>query len=111
MAKFSCGDTVLNIVTQQKGVVCKVCPPARGRQLYRVRYNESLKTCLEQNLDGFFEIENPFERVRKGIFGNRDQFVLVNTTYKINNSNNNTISSPMRSVSVRLLRPGIYFSN
>ena len=93
MAKFSCGDTVLNIVTQQKGVVCEVCPPARGRQLYRVRYNESLETCLEQNLDGFFEIENPFERVRKGIFGNRDQFVLVNTTYKINNSNNNTISS------------------
>lgn len=93
MAKFSCGDTVLNIVTQQKGVVCEVCPPARGRQLYRVRYNDSLETCLEQNLDGFFEIENPFERVRKGIFGNRDQFVLVNTTYKINNSNNNTISS------------------
>ena len=93
MAKFSCGDTVLNIVTQQKGVVCEVCPPTRGRQLYRVRYNESLETCLEQNLDGFFEIENPFERVRKGIFGNRDQFVLVNTTYKINNSNNNTISS------------------
>lgn len=93
MAKFSCGDTVLNIVTQQKGVVCEVCSPARGRQLYRVRYNESLETCLEQNLDGFFEIENPFERVRKGIFGNRDQFVLVNTTYKINNSNNNTISS------------------
>lgn len=93
MAKFSCGDTVLNIVTQQKGVVCEVCPPARGRQLYRVRYNESLETCLEQNLDGFFEIENPFERVRKGIFGTRDQFMLVNTTYKINNSNNNTISS------------------
>lgn len=93
MAKFACGDTVLNIVTQQKGVVCEVCPPARGRQLYRVRYNDSLEACLEQNLEGFFEIENPFERVRKGIFGNRDQFVLVNTTYKINNSNNNTISS------------------
>ena len=45
MAKFSCGDTVINIVTQQKGVVCEVCPPARGRQLYRVRYNESLETC------------------------------------------------------------------
>lgn len=93
MAKFSCGDIVLNVVTQQKGVVCDVCPPARGRQLYRVRYDESLETCLEQNLDGFFEIENPFERVRKGIYGNRDQFVLVNTTYKICNSNNNTISS------------------
>lgn len=93
MARFTCGDTVINVVTQQKGVVCEVCPPARGRQLYRVRYDDSLETCLEQNLDCFFEIENPFERVQKGIFGNRDQFVLVNTTYKINNSNNNTISS------------------
>lgn len=93
MAKFSCGDTVLNLVTQQKGVICEVCPPARGRQLYRVRYGDTLETTLEQSLDGFFEIDNPFERVRKGIYGIRDQFVLVNTTYKINNSNNNTISS------------------
>jgi len=37
--------------------------------LYRVRYNESLETCLEQNLDGFFEIENPFERVGWVIIG------------------------------------------
>lgn len=93
MAKFSTGATVINLQTNQKGVVCEVCPPARGRQLYRVRFNESIESCLEQYLDGFFEIENPFERVRKGIYGNRDQFVLVNTTYKINNSNNNTISS------------------
>lgn len=93
MAKFKPGDTIINIQSSQKGIVCEVCPPARGRQLYRVRYDESIETCLEQNIDGFFEIENPFERVRKGIYGNRDQFVLVNTTYKINNSNNNTISS------------------
>lgn len=93
MAKFSCGDTVVNLVTQQKGVVCEVCPPARGRQLYRVRYGDMLETTLEQSLDGFFEIDNPFDRVRKGIYGTHDQFVLVNTTYKINNSNNNTISS------------------
>ena len=58
MAKFSSGDTVLNTETQQKGVVCEVCPPARGRQLYRVRFNESLETCLEQDLDGIFDIEN-----------------------------------------------------
>lgn len=93
MAKFSTGDTVINVQTNQKGVVCEVCPPARGRQLYRVKFSDSIESCLEQFLDGFFEIENPFERVRKGIYGNRDQFVLVNTTYKINNSNNNTISS------------------
>lgn len=93
MAHFSTGDIVINLQTNQRGVVCEVCPPARGRQLYRVRFEDSVESCLEQFLDGFFEIENPFERVRKGIYGNRDQFVLVNTTYKINNSNNNTISS------------------
>ena len=93
MSKFKPGDLVVNIATKEKGIVCEVCPPARGRQLYRIRYNEKIETCLEQHLDGLFEIDNPFERVRKGIFGNRDQFVLVNTTYKINNSNNNTISS------------------
>lgn len=93
MPKFKPGDSVINITTKEEGIVCEVCPPARGRQLYRIRYNDKVEACLEQHLDGFFEIENPFERVRKGIFGNRDQFVLVNTTYKINNSNNNTISS------------------
>lgn len=94
MAKFKPGDTVLNIQTSQKGIVCEICPPARGRQLYRVRYDDQhIEACLEQNLEGVFDIENPFERCRRGIYGNRDQFVLVNTTYKINNSNNNTISS------------------
>lgn len=93
MAKFANGDTVINIITKDKGVVCEVCPPARGRQLYRVRFHDTLETCLEQNIDGYFDIDNPFERVRKGIYGNRDQFMLVNTTHKINNSNNNTISS------------------
>ncbi|MBD5420852.1 MAG: DEAD/DEAH box helicase [Bacteroides sp.] len=93
MAKFSCGDTVINILTSEKGIVSEVLKGGRGRQMYRVRFEKSEETCLEKVLDSYFDIENPFERARKGIFGNRDQFVLVNTTYKINNSNNNTISS------------------
>lgn len=93
MAKFKSGDIVINIQTKHKGMVCQVMPPARGKQIYRVRFNENIESCLEQNLDFVFEIENPFERVRKGIYGNRDQFVLVNTTHKINNSNNNVLSS------------------
>lgn len=68
-------------------------PPGRSRQLYLVKFADSVETCLEQNLDVFFEMSNPFERARRGIYGNCDQFKLVNTTYKINNSNNNTISS------------------
>lgn len=93
MAKFNPGDTVINVQTSQKGIVCEIGAKGRGRQIYRVRFGDTIESCLEQNLDGFFEIDNPFERVKKGIYGNRDQFVLVNTTYKINNSNNNTISS------------------
>lgn len=93
MAKFSPGDSVTNLLTKQTGIVCEVMPYSRGRQFYRVRFNDSVESCLEKNLDGFFDTENAFDRVRKGIFGNRDQFALVNTTYKINNSNNNTISS------------------
>ncbi len=93
MAKFSPGDIVIDLQTNEKGVVCEICPPARGKQFYRVRFAETIETCLEQYLDGLYDIANPFDRARKGIYGNRDQFVLVNTTYKINNSNNNTISS------------------
>lgn len=93
MAKFAVGDNVINLLTKEEGVICEVRPPARGRQLYRVKFRESTESCLEQNLDGLFDIENPFDRIKKGLYGNRDQFVLVNTTHKINNSNNNTISS------------------
>ncbi len=94
MAKFSVGDIVLNVNTTQKGVVCEIRPAARcGRQLYKVRYDDTLELALEQHLVEVFDIEDPFERCERGIFGNRDQFVLVNTTHKINNSNNNTLSS------------------
>lgn len=93
MAKFSCGETVLNVNTKQNGVICEVRPKSRSRQFYRVRFDDSVETCMEQDLVGVFDIDNPFERIKKGIYGTRDQFVLVNTTYKINNSNNNTISS------------------
>lgn len=95
MAKFSKGDTIIHVETQRKGVIKEVRPYARGRQVYIVRYDDADNDdrCLEQKLDFHFDMNDPFERVKKGIFENRDQFVLVNTTYKINNSNNNTISS------------------
>lgn len=94
MAKFKPGDNVLNLLTNKKGIVCEVLPMARGRQLYRISFEENqIETCLEQNLDLVFDTTNPYELCKKGIYGNRDQFVLLNTTYKINNSNNNTISS------------------
>lgn len=94
MGKFKPGDTVLDLLTNTEGTIIELGPSGRGKILYKVRFAENdIKLCLEQNLDAVFDIKDPFELCKKGIFGNRDQFTLVNTTYKINNSSNNTISS------------------
>lgn len=93
MSKFQLGDRVLNLQTNQKGVICEVRPPSRGRQLYKVMYKDNIEVCLEHHLDLIFNNDDPFELCKKNIYGNKDQFLLLNTTYKINNSNNNTISS------------------
>lgn len=93
MNKFNIGDRVIERSSSRKGSIIEIKPPARGRQLYTVIFPEGAATVLEQNIEMDFNIEDPYERCKKGIFENCDKFRLVNTTYKINNSNNNTISS------------------
>ena len=93
MALFQVGETVIDVYSLKKGVVSKVFPPSRVGQYYHVNFGGQIETMREGDLQKDYNIENPFERVRNNIYGNRDEFVLVNTTHKINNSNNNTISS------------------
>ena len=50
MAKFQIGDSVIHVNSNEKGIVKKIFPPARGRQLYRVSINNTIKNCLESNL-------------------------------------------------------------
>ncbi|WMI70082.1 DEAD/DEAH box helicase [Mangrovimonas sp. YM274] len=93
MAKYQIGDPVIHVNSKEKGIIVEVCPPARGRQLYRVNIDNSIKNCLESNLIPDTDLTNPFERLRQGIFGTFQDFAKLNTSFKIKNTSNNTISS------------------
>lgn len=93
MAKFSVGDTVINVNSSEKGIVQEVFPPARGKQLYKVVINNNSLNCLESNLIPDTDLTDPFERIRRGIFGTFLDFARINTSFKIQNTSNNTISS------------------
>ena len=94
MAKYSIGSKVINVKSREKGIVIDVLAEGKGRILYRVRYggNED-KDTLETNLIPDTDINDPFECCKQGIFGSYLDFSRINTTFKINNTNNTTISS------------------
>lgn len=93
MAKFKVGNSVIYISSKEKGIVVKVIPPARGRQLYQVSIDNQVKNCLETNLIPDTDLKDPFQRIRSGIFGSFLDFSRINTSFKIQNTSNNTISS------------------
>ena len=93
MATFQIGDSVIYVNSNEKGIIKEVFPPARGRQLYRVSINETIKNCLESNLIPDTDLSDPFQRLRQGIFGSFLEFSKINTSFKIQNTSNNTISS------------------
>ena len=93
MAKFTVGDSVIYLNSNEKGIIKDVFPPARGRQLYRVSINGEIKNCLESNIIRDVDLSNPFERLRQGIFCSYLDFSKINTSFKIENTSNNTISS------------------
>ncbi len=93
MAKFNVGDKIQNINTKEKGFIIEVCKPQRGRQLYSIKYNDAEKYELESNILPCYDLDNPFECCKRNIYGSLDDYSLLNTTFKIFNSNNNTISS------------------
>jgi SNF2 family DNA or RNA helicase len=93
MSKYSIGDSIIEQSTGRIGTISEVKPYGRGRQLYTVIFSDGPVTVLEQNITSNFNIDNPYERCKRGLFETCSKFKVVNTTYKINNSNNNTISS------------------
>lgn len=93
MAKFTIGDKVTNVNSNERGVIIDVLAGGRGRQLYRVRYGDDDKDTLESNLIPDTNITDPFECCKRGLFGSYLDFSRINTTFKINNTSNNTISS------------------
>ncbi len=93
MAKFDINDKVMHVSTNEGGVVVKVFPSARGKQLYTVNFNGIEKSVSEGNLASNFNISDPVERIRQGKFGSNLEFVRINTSNKLTNTTNSTISS------------------
>lgn len=94
MAQFSKGDKVIRISSKDKGIIVSIGPCGRGgRQLYKVSFNGVETDELEGNLMPDYNMNDPFERCRNRIYGSFTEFSKINTTFKIRNSNVNTISS------------------
>ena len=96
MAKFKIGDNVIHALSpERKGFIIQLCPPRRGPQLYKVLFTgeNAPVDVSEIQLKPYFNISDPYERCENNIFGNFVEFSRINTAFKIQNSNNSTISS------------------
>jgi SNF2 family DNA or RNA helicase len=90
---FSIGDKVIYVVSGEKGIITCVHPAMRGRQLYDVVINGVIGQFSGNNLIADFELTDPFERVKKGLYGVRSDFSQINTSHKIDNTSNSSIST------------------
>lgn len=94
MADFSINDSVRNVVTQKTGRVIYVYERRRGQQLYRVFYGQNDEEDeSERDLERFVVVNDLFDRCMVGEYRGFSDFQVNNTTFKIQNSNNNTLSS------------------
>lgn len=93
MSKFDIGTAVLRRNSTKRGIVISIFPPRRGRQLYRVNWDGVETDELEDNLVRDYDISDPFARCAQGVFGSYSEYCKRNTSFKIQSSNNSTISS------------------
>ena len=94
MARFNIGDNVQSASTRENGVIVQVYPKRPGKQLYDVVFeNGQRKPALESTLIPVTDHSDPFDCCAKGIYGSNSDFACINTSYKIRNTSNNTISS------------------
>ena len=93
MALYKVGSNVILADTNARGVVVEVKPARRGRQIYRVSFSDGIVDVLEPDLRADFDSSDQFDCCKSGMFGSYADFSKINTTFKIQNSNNSTISS------------------
>lgn len=94
MAKYGIGDKVISSLSNLKGSIVNVYPKRPGRQLYDVVFDDGTqKSVLESTLLPCADITDPFDCCAKGIYGSASDFSCMNTTFKLKNTSNNTISS------------------
>ena len=93
MSKYKLGDKVIKVDSDRNGTIIKVMEARKGRQFYKVCWGSTITDELEVNLLPDCNISDPFERCMSGIFATYSDYSKKNTTFKIRNSNNSTISS------------------
>ena len=93
MSKFGKGDKVKNSITNEVGYVIAIYPPNRGRQRYRVKYDDHETDEDSRILLPDVDLTDPFERVRENFYDHYTEYLKDNTAFKIQSSNNSTISS------------------
>ncbi len=93
MSKFTKADKVKNTITGETGYVIDVYPPRRGRQQYKVKYDDREAVENSENLLPDIDLTDPFERVRENYYDHYSDYLKGNTAFKIQSSNNSTISS------------------
>lgn len=92
-ARFKKGQKVVVGDNNRKGYVISDPVETRAGVSYIVVINGQEEDVPEEFLRADFDISNPFDRLQNGLYGNFHEFLRINTSYKIRNSNNNTISS------------------
>lgn len=93
MSKFEKGDKVINSNTGERGFIIDVYAPRRGRQLYKVKYDDRENDENSSILLPDVDLTDPFERCNQNIFDQYSDFLKDNTSFKITSANNSTISS------------------
>lgn len=95
MAKFSIGTKVVEIFNKNRGCIVDVYPLRKGKQMYKVVFyqNPNGIDVLEKNLIEEINLEDPYEKIKKGIYGSYRDFLQINTSFKICNTNNSNIST------------------
>lgn len=94
MADFSINESVRNVDTQKVGRIVHVYERRRGQQLYRVFYGQNDEEDeSELDLERYVVVNDLFDRCMIGEYQGFHDFQINNTTFKIQNSNNNTLSS------------------
>ena len=83
MSKFAKGDCVINTDTKEKGYIIGVYPPSRGRQLYKVKYDDRESDENSAILMPDVDLSDPFERCRQNLYGYYTEYLKGNTTFKI----------------------------
>lgn len=93
MAKFNKGDKIKNVNTNEIGYIIDVYLPRRGKQLYRVKYDDHENDENSKVLVPDVDLTDPFERCKQNYYSHYTEYLKGNTTFKIRSSNNSTISS------------------